>query len=72
MRRDAVHPVLLRAGHTLLLKAYANQLDRGAANRRTLAAALSQRCSTETVTLWRTIPTALGSYRQPGQRASAC
>ncbi len=47
-------------------------LRRGAANLRTLAATLSERCSTETVTLWRTISTALGSSCQPGQRASAC
>ncbi len=45
---------------------------RGAANRRTLAAAVSKRCSTETKIIRRTIPTALGSYHQPGQRASAC
>ncbi len=37
-----------------------------------LAAAMSTRCSTETKTIRRTIPTALGSYHQPGQRASAC
>ncbi len=47
-------------------------MRRGAANRRTLAAAVSKRCSTETLTIWRTIPTAVGSYHQPGQRASTC
>ncbi len=48
------------------------KLRRGAANRRTLAAAVSQSCSIETATLQRTIPTALDSYHQPGLRASAC
>ncbi len=45
------------------------QRRRGAANRRKLAAAVSKRCSTETKTIRRTIPTALRSYHQPGQRA---
>ncbi len=82
-RRDAILFTLLLAGHTPLLKAYANQLDTrpsslnaqipgGAANRRTYAAALSIRCSTETATLWQTMFTAPGSYHQPEQRASAC
>ncbi len=37
-----------------------------------LAAAVSKPCSIETATLRPTSPTALGFYRQPGQRASAC
>ncbi len=48
------------------------QLRRGVANRRTLAAAISKRGSTAASTLRRIIPTTLGSYHQPGQRASAC
>ncbi len=43
----------------------------GATNRRTLTAALSKCCSTETATLWQITPTALEFYHQPGQRASA-
>ncbi len=34
--------------------------------------AMSKRCSTATTTIWQTIPTALGSYHQPGQRARVC
>ncbi len=60
--------------HTLL-NAYANQLDTTVDPKcpsRTLAAAVSQRCSTEKTIILRTIPTALGPHHQPGQCASAC
>ncbi len=50
---------------------YMPAVQGGAANRRTLAVAVSKPCSPEAKTIRRTIPTALGSYHQPGQRASA-
>ncbi len=82
-RRDAVLLARRRAGHTPLLKAYANQIDTTVDPKcpscgeepQTVEHWLqrfSKRCSTETKTIRRTIPTALGSYHQPGQRASAC
>ncbi len=66
-----------------LLKANANQLDTAVEPKgpncgeepqtaETLTAAVWKRYSTEIATIRRTIPTALGSYHQPGQRASAC
>ncbi len=77
-RRDAVLLARLRAGHTPLLKAYANQLDTTVDPKCPSCGAVPQtvehwlqRCP-NAVALRPPIPTALCSYYQPGQRASAC
>ncbi len=67
-RFGAVVVARLRTGYTPLLKAYANQLD----------TTVDPKCpgsgwwSQTAAILWRTVPTAVGSFHQPGQRAGAC